>query len=176
VSGVRGGGGLRLVRGWRPVPILARVVAAREVWLGLLRRLTPVWAALCVPGDGKSARQIFPCGGASVSRTYLVMVGAASGGLSLLELARAVVGAVGDLARERERGGLTAAASLGLFVEGAVGALQPRRGLVSRLDERPRQLGRGAPCLASLPRRLLSPERRPCSVGGARADRPSARG
>lgn len=71
----RGGDRLASVRGWRPVLILARAVAAREVGLELPRRLTPVGAALYVPGDGKSVPQISPCGGALVSRTKLVTVG-----------------------------------------------------------------------------------------------------
>jgi hypothetical protein len=70
---------------------------------------------------------------------------------------QSVVGAVGDLARDGERGGLRAAACSYLFVERADGTVLALRGLRGGLDQCPAQLGRAvlgelaAPlCLARL--------------------------
>jgi hypothetical protein len=128
-----GGGGIGRVRDRWPEPMLARVVAAQEVTLGLLRRLIPRPGQVgLLPGALGARRKLSPIGGPDVFARR-VAFGSECCGVEDVE------GAVADLACDGQSRAAAAATLDGAFVEHVVGTCAAVR-VLRRLDERPPQM------------------------------------
>jgi hypothetical protein len=150
------GGGERgcFVRGWWPIPISALAVRRGRSDRGCRGSFQPGTGGCALSVRSRSARQVCPCGGASMSRTMLNGSLVRSGRLRL-EFAHHVVSATADLARNGEHSAFADARG-SLCMQSAVGAVGTLR-MLGCFDQSPAQRRRAvlgemaaAPRLAGL--------------------------